>query len=176
MSRAHLASVESLIVAFILIPGRSTRALKLASQRNQCAHGFVAQVHSAPNKQSDVDRKQCSAEKRSADPQLRRDRAAEVPGQKYCAEHGRPWKQIERDANDLDDAERARGGQWIAELSESLHDRRDLQDVNDPVEEQEECAERANDAPSPQSLCRHTRCCSVCGHLSQSRERSVFAS
>src|SRR5580704_6080411 len=64
--------------------------------RQQRADAAVAQPQSASKRDAQIDTEQDVAKEEVANPEVRRDRPAEIPGQQHRTEHGSPWPRIKR--------------------------------------------------------------------------------
>src|SRR5205814_1580223 len=87
-----------------------------AAKRKELAEALVAQPESAPKQRGDINRKEDVRCQRIAYANMRGDGAAEVSGPENRTEDGGAWDEIEREADELNRAERQDDVARIAEL------------------------------------------------------------
>src|SRR5206468_3092924 len=135
------------------LPMRRTRCREIDNDRLQA----VAQEQPSPDQCPDINREQDMTEEWRADPHVGEDGAAQKAGQQDGARDGRTWNEIDGQADELERSDPRSEVHWNTEAGERLHDRGDIRQLDDAVEQQKQDCEGAQETSGPEPLPRNKR-------------------
>src|SRR5262245_31361310 len=95
----------------------------LTPKRNEIVQSCFAKIQTSPDHQSDIDWEELVSQQRTADAHMCGYRPTQVSGEEDRTEDRRARHQIQRQTNELDQANQAHGVGRIAELRRSLNGR-----------------------------------------------------